>query len=61
MLETITEITKLQPCNKDDIQLIAKQANNYIQAVAYIENNFKKYIVRHVNNRHWLLNKELIQ
>lgn len=61
MLEDITQITKLQSCDKNDIQLITKQVNNYIQAVNYIENNFKKYVVKHVNNRHWLLNKTLIQ
>lgn len=47
--------------DKDEKQLIQARMNSYIQAVNHIENNFKKYVMEHVNNRHWLLNKELIQ
>lgn len=47
--------------DKGEKQLIQARINSYIQAVVYIENNFKKYVMEHVNNRHWLLNKELIQ
>ena len=47
--------------DKGEKQLIQARINSYIQAVNHIENNFKKYVMEHVNNRHWLLNKELIQ